>query len=366
MRKIIIYFIIAMLFATPALASESQIGPYVGTMVEEEMFIPLRGILQEFGYQVNWDATQKTAVLKNKDQHIQLTVNNKTALVNGSTVAVDSSPVIEDGQVYIPLRFVGQAIGADVNWNNQTQTAIVKYSDKSASVFVNNQEKIKKYSRTFNVNNRNISVNVVEIPLHAAVPDMVVAGDTVGKTEELASMAKRSNASVAINGTFFNAYGGEPIPYGNIIKNGSIVHRGSVGTTAGFRADGTAKFGHVEFRDISDSLSEYGWGDIRIGIGAGPRLLTNGKVSVDPVGEGFTSAKILEMRASRSALGVKQDGTVILATTVGNMDEIASVMQQLGAYDAMNLDGGASSGLWFKGTYITSPGRLLSNALIFK
>jgi exopolysaccharide biosynthesis protein len=31
----------------------------------------------------------------------------------------------------------------------------------------------------------------------------------------------------------------------------------------------------------------------------------------------------------------------------------------------MNLDGGASSGLWFKGSYITKPGRLLSNTLIF-
>jgi len=41
-------------------------------------------------------------------------------------------------------------------------------------------------------------------------------------------------------------------------------------------------------------------------------------------------------------------------------------MKQLNAYNAMNLDGGASSGLWFKGSYIRKPGRLLSNALIFK
>ncbi|WP_233432483.1 MULTISPECIES: phosphodiester glycosidase family protein [Thermoanaerobacterium] len=40
-------------------------------------------------------------------------------------------------------------------------------------------------------------------------------------------------------------------------------------------------------------------------------------------------------------------------------------MKDLGAYDAMNLDGGASSGIYFKGEYLTKPGRDLSNALIF-
>jgi exopolysaccharide biosynthesis protein len=39
-------------------------------------------------------------------------------------------------------------------------------------------------------------------------------------------------------------------------------------------------------------------------------------------------------------------------------------MHSLGAYNAMNLDGGASSGLYYGGRYLTAPGRDLSNALI--
>jgi len=37
-------------------------------------------------------------------------------------------------------------------------------------------------------------------------------------------------------------------------------------------------------------------------------------------------------------------------------------MQKLGAYNAMNIDGGASSGLYYKGKLLTIPGRDLSNA----
>jgi exopolysaccharide biosynthesis protein len=39
-------------------------------------------------------------------------------------------------------------------------------------------------------------------------------------------------------------------------------------------------------------------------------------------------------------------------------------MLKSGAYQAMNLDGGASSGLYYYGKYITQPGRDISNALL--
>ncbi|GAB6274994.1 MAG: hypothetical protein STSR0004_18590 [Peptococcaceae bacterium] len=237
---------------------------------------------------------------------------------------------------------------------------------QNAGADVKNNKKIVHYSKKYNINGKRISVNVVEIPFCAAVPDMIVARDKVGNREELASMAKRNKAIVAINGTFFNAYGNPPIPYGNIIKNNKIVHRGSVGTTCGFYADGSAKFGHVEFRNLSDNLADYGWEGVQTAVGAGPRLLTNGKITVNPAGEGFTSEKILSMCMARSAVGVKTDGTVLLATTTASVKDLARVMKNLGAHNAMNLDGGASSGLWYKGKYITSPGRTLSNALIFK
>ena len=45
---------------------------------------------------------------------------------------------------------------------------------------------------------------------------------------------------------------------------------------------------------------------------------------------------------------------------------MAGVMKALGAYQAMNLDSGASSGLWVRGKYLSTPGRLISNALLME
>lgn len=61
-----------------------------------------------------------------------------------------------------------------------------------------------------------------------------------------------------------------------------------------------------------------------------------------------------------------KDGYVIIITVLSaTINQLAQIMYELGCYNAMNLDGGASSGLYYNGQYLTKPGRDLSNALIF-
>jgi hypothetical protein len=106
------------------------------------------------------------------------------------------------------------------------------------------------------------------------------------------------------------------------------------------------------------------WGRVREAVGAGPRLLTDGRVTVDPVAEGFRDPKIVRLSLARSLVGLTGDGWLILAISSGTVREMAGVMKALGADQAMNLDSGGSSGLWLRGTYLRTPGRLISNALL--
>lgn len=108
-------------------------------------------------------------------------------------------------------------------------------------------------------------------------------------------------------------------------------------------------------------------GVIEGGLSAGPRLITNGKITVNPYAEDYTIPKITEYATPRSAIGITKDNKLLLVTVPSaTIKELATVMQKLGAYNAMNVDGGASSGLYYKGQMITTPGRELSNALIVK
>ncbi|MEW6181755.1 MAG: copper amine oxidase N-terminal domain-containing protein [Bacillota bacterium] len=50
--------------------------------------------------------------------------------VNGKEIASDVSPVIQNGRVLVPLRFVADALGADVNWDSSSRTAMINTDNK--------------------------------------------------------------------------------------------------------------------------------------------------------------------------------------------------------------------------------------------
>ena len=93
-------------------------------------------------------------------------------------------------------------------------------------------------------------------------------------------------------------------------------------------------------------------------IGGGPLLIRDRRVVLNPQLEGF-STNFIEGSAPRTAVGKTADGTWIIATMhdrVGGrgptLQETAQIMQQLGATDALNLDGGSSSSLYLGGALL--------------
>jgi hypothetical protein len=120
----------------------------------------------------------------------------------------------------------------------------------------------------------------------------------------------------------------------------------------------------VDYAVLPKAGTDPFWANVQEAVGAGPMLVDNGEIALDPVAEGFTSPKILSQSAARSAVGVTADGTLLLVATTGTITQVATLMQALGCVQALNLDGGASSGLWLDGRYRRAPGRPISNALL--
>jgi hypothetical protein len=115
---------------------------------------------------------------------------------------------------------------------------------------------------------------------------------------------------------------------------------------------------------VAESSDGLDWLSAQEALGCGPLLVRDGAVSVDPQAERFRDPKVLTGSHNRSALGLTADGHLVLATTsAATIPQLAEVMQALGCRDAMNLDGGDSSGLFYHDAYLTKPGRDISNAL---
>ncbi|GAB2670098.1 stalk domain-containing protein [Paenibacillus thermoaerophilus] len=102
-------------------------------------------------------------------------------------------------------------------------------------------------------------------------------------------------------------------------------------------------------------------------IGVGPKLVTNGAMDLNFSRDGFTDPKITSASAARSFVGVDRYDRLVFGTvSAATMEQLAGIAIQLGLKEAMNMDGGASSGLYANGRMLTSPGRELSNALVVR
>jgi exopolysaccharide biosynthesis protein len=105
------------------------------------------------------------------------------------------------------------------------------------------------------------------------------------------------------------------------------------------------------------------WLNIRIAVGAGPQLVKDGMIYLTTKTEGFGS-DVAGGRAPRTAIGVNAEGHLLLVTVDGRQPgysigmtliELAKLMQDLGAKNAINLDGGGSTEIVIAGEIANRP-----------
>ncbi|MFP5503474.1 MAG: phosphodiester glycosidase family protein, partial [Candidatus Sericytochromatia bacterium] len=117
------------------------------------------------------------------------------------------------------------------------------------------------------------------------------------------------------------------------------------------------------------------WEGVRYAVGGGPTILKNGKVHVTAAREGFDH-HIASGRAPRTAIGYTASGQTVMITVDGRqpkhsvgctLSELARLMAEMGAVEAINLDGGGSSTMVVGGKAVNKVSggteRLVSNAI---
>lgn len=144
----------------------------------------------------------------------------------------------------------------------------------------------------------------------------------------------------------------------SIPRNGFVVNLGG--------SEATAFLERFRVGDPLEYRVELGpeWEGVSQLLQAGPQLVAAGRVAVNLEQEKFLEDKITTLAWNRSAVGVTRDGILILATTGPvRVQDLAPIMADLGAWDALCMDSGASSALVYQGQYLTPAGREISNIL---
>lgn len=216
-----------------------------------------------------------------------------------------------------------------------------------------------------------VTVNVVQVDLNSPNVEItpvlaqghVEKGKTIKakqyKLEQFASLIHRTHPVVAINGTYHDTKTGRII--GTIVINNKVVTVGERGAAVCFDKKNRMSVHLVSGRNGNN----LGWSTFKSAISTGPTLIRHGQVWLKPRKEYFKDPDVYA-HAKRSAMALTNSNKLLLVTIEQkvSLKELANTLLVLGAEEAVALDGGSSSALYYRGRVITKPSRPLANFLL--
>lgn len=245
-----------------------------------------------------------------------------------------------------------------------------------AAVLLGNNPTFAATSSYENTNINGINMNYVDIHMNSNIKAVVLnAGNQMNSSDSLANMAKNAGAFAAINGTYFEAYNGTPVPWGTIIKNGKIIHISNGGSVAGITSRGeliidrlsfdfevyiNGKFRSIPWRinhpsTEADAITiftpEYG-STVKLQPGAKAAIIKNGKVTEISISDftvpsdGFAvvyNSSVVYLLNERFKTGDEVYYKIIIKTTFTNTEDWNDVVSALGAGPSLIINGNVTA-----------------------
>jgi len=283
-------------------------------------------------------------------------------------------------------------VGAAMKTMSHQYLATMFLSDAKIAEILgqNSTEATNEITNTYQIQIQKIKDNTIELKQIIDNPKfdgyyLVVKDPTrvkVGYTSKLkvegettSAIAQNNNAIAAINGGGFvdqssaNAWTGNGgFPTGVIMTDGEVKYDDTAGKevdTMGINKDGAMIVGKYSVA----KLKELG---IQEALSFGPSLVVNGQMTpISGEGEWGTGPTTI--------IGQRIDGAIILLVIDGRslgslgatIKEAQEVIYKLGAYNAMHLDGGKSTTMYYDGQIVNKPSnsmgeRTIASAIIVK
>jgi outer membrane protein TolC len=94
-------------------------------IIHDRTMVPLRGVLEKLGANVTWNPQDRTVTVTKDNEKIVLAIDSVFASINGSRVVLDEPAHIVNDRTVVPLRFISEALGADVQWDGANRTVLI-------------------------------------------------------------------------------------------------------------------------------------------------------------------------------------------------------------------------------------------------
>ncbi len=193
--------------------------------------------------------------------------------------------------------------------------------------------------------NARLSINLIEVDLRSSDFMLKLAYSDTGLINT-SDFAKLNEAIAAVNGSFFDMERGLPVVY--IKAEGETISRGAPGRNV-YTENGGIGW-NTEELPVIVSRPENGWAS-----SAYQNILASGPMLIhDKQTKEFNNDPFHQNRHPRTGVAITADQKMLLVTVDGRsfqsygltIPELARFFSELGATDALNLDGGGSTVMW--------------------
>jgi len=91
----------------------------------DRTYLPLRFIGEAFGAEVNWNPDNQEITVNLDENVVVMNIGKQTFTVNGEEKVMDVAPFIKEDRTFVPVRYIGEALDKDVYWDAALKLVIV-------------------------------------------------------------------------------------------------------------------------------------------------------------------------------------------------------------------------------------------------
>lgn len=99
-------------------------------LINNRTMVPLRAIFEALGAEVDWDESTQTVIAMKDDITVTATIGNTKMYIDDEERIMDVAPMLLNGRTLVPVRFVAEAFECDVDWDGEYSIVYIENHDE--------------------------------------------------------------------------------------------------------------------------------------------------------------------------------------------------------------------------------------------
>lgn len=107
--------------------NDTLLGFETAPVIEDDRtLVPMRFLFEQMGADVEWNQETQTATATMNNTAVAFSINDTNAEVNGTAATMDVPARLINDKTMVPLRFLSEEMGYTVTWDEATRTAVIE------------------------------------------------------------------------------------------------------------------------------------------------------------------------------------------------------------------------------------------------